>query len=157
MQNLEYFGKYPGIPYLGQNQLKRGLLMWYTSSFLISPVKNVGTNQYLAKTLPLKSQMFWEVPRNTLIWPKSVEKGVIDVKYIYFPYLTGSKCWYQSVSRISSPLGPLPCFNSSKRKTKAHKANDASSWWWNDCTMTRLLESLFLQKRDGRTDGQTLL
>ena len=27
-------------------------------------------------------------------------------------------------------------------ENKARKANDASSWWWNDCTMTGLLESL---------------
>ena len=44
-----------------------------------------------------KSRIFWEIPRNTLFWPKSAEKGVIDVKYIYFPYLTGPKCWCQSV------------------------------------------------------------
>ena len=44
-----------------------------------------------------KSLIFWEIPRNTLIWPKSAEIGVIDVKYIYFPYIYGSKCWRQSV------------------------------------------------------------
>ena len=44
-----------------------------------------------------KSRIFWEIPRNTLIRPKSVEKGVIDVKYICFPYLTGPKCWRQLV------------------------------------------------------------
>ena len=58
-----------------------------------------------------KSRIFWEIPRNTLIWPKSAEKGVIDVKYIYFPYLTGPKCWRQSVFgqnftlKISNILG----------------------------------------------------
>ena len=31
-----------------------------------------------------KSRILWEIPRNTLVRPKSVEKGVIDVKYIYF-------------------------------------------------------------------------
>ena len=36
-----------------------------------------------------KSLIFWEIPRNTLIWPKSAEIGVIDVKYIYFPYISG--------------------------------------------------------------------
>ena len=44
-----------------------------------------------------KSRIFWEIPRNTLIWPKSAEIGVIDVKYIYFPYISGPKCWRQSV------------------------------------------------------------
>ena len=39
-----------------------------------------------------KSRIFWAIPRNTLIWPKSMEKGVIDVKYICFPYLTNPKC-----------------------------------------------------------------
>ena len=58
-----------------------------------------------------KSRIFWEIPRNTLIWPKSAEKGVIDVKYIYFPYLTGPKRWRQSVFgqnftlKISNILG----------------------------------------------------
>ena len=37
------------------------------------------------------------MPKNTLIWPKSAQKGIIDVKYIYFPYLTGPKGWRQSV------------------------------------------------------------
>ena len=44
-----------------------------------------------------KSRIFWEIPRNTLIWLKSAEMEVIDVKYIYFPYITGPKCWHQSV------------------------------------------------------------
>ena len=44
-----------------------------------------------------KSLIFWEIPRNTLIWPKSAEIGDIDVKYIYFPFNFGPKCWGQSV------------------------------------------------------------
>ena len=44
-----------------------------------------------------KSRIFWEIPRNTLIWAKSAEIGVNDVKYIYFPYISGPKCWRQSV------------------------------------------------------------
>ena len=58
-----------------------------------------------------KSRIFWEIPRNTLIWPKSAEIGVIDVKYIYFPYISGPKCWRQSVFgqnitlKISNTLG----------------------------------------------------
>ena len=51
-QNLEYCGRCPRIPWFGQNQQKRGLLMWNTSIFLISPVQNVSANQYLAKKLP---------------------------------------------------------------------------------------------------------
>ena len=62
------------------------------SIFLISPVRNVEANHYLAITLPSKSQIFWEMPKNTLIWPKSAEMGVIDVKYIFFPYLTSPIC-----------------------------------------------------------------
>ena len=71
--------------------------MWTTSIFLIFPVPNVGANQYLVKTLPSKSRILCEMPKNTLIWPKSAQKGIIDVKYIYFPYLTGPKGWRQSV------------------------------------------------------------
>ena len=58
-----------------------------------------------------KSRIFWEIPRNTLIWPKSAEIEVIDVKYIYFPYIYGPKCWRQSVVgqnitlKISNTLG----------------------------------------------------
>ena len=58
-----------------------------------------------------KSLIFWEIPRNTLIWPKSAEIGDIDVKYIHFPFNFGSKCWGQSVFghnitlKISNILG----------------------------------------------------
>ena len=60
-----------------------------------------------------------------------------------------------------------------KKENKAHKANDASSWWWNDCMMMWLHDtSLFVIKiidfpvlhesvtdgpTDGPTDGQTLI
>ena len=62
---------------------------------------------------------------------------------------------------------PIQC---QYNENKAHKANDASSCWWNYCMMTWLHDSFWLFVRkyqfflvfdksvtDGRTDGQTQL
>ena len=39
---------------------------------------------------------------------------------------------------------------------KAHEANDASSWWWNDCMMTSISgNSHWYSHCDRRTDGLT--
>ena len=40
-------------------------------------------------------------------------------------------------------------------KNKAHEANDASSWWWNDCMMTRLLISVTDWQTGKLTNWQT--
>ena len=95
-------------------------------------------------------------------------------------FLDKSSHLYKSVRWPVRPSIDLKRFckkvrRSRKGLNKAHKANDASSWWWNDCTMMWLHEiclvylllqlfarklwfSLFFTKAwptDRRTDGRT--
>ena len=166
--------------------------MWYFFPFLYRNLEWTGTSLKKVERPSLVlvgsgRKCVWSCFSKWLFWKvqKKIKKLKTTFDFRLMLEIQGFQCLPGEVLASCAILWTLwanccSCFRTVRvpfNGNKAHTANDASSWWWNDCMMIRLQETSFFTIKiidfpvfdesvtngptDGRTDGpmdgQTLI